>query len=186
MLLPNVFKLEKLDFIIMIKKNNKRSQAKIMEMSFMIIALVVFFVIVALFVLLISTSSMKQSANDAKTMNINSLIVGIAGTPEFNCGERLCVDTDKILVLKNSSAYKTYWADIAGLVVKKIYPADAKSIECSLGNYPACDTYTIVSPGTNVIAQSSYVNLCRREYKNGYPYQQCDLGKIIAYTKVLS
>jgi hypothetical protein len=168
------------------ERKSKLGQAKIMEMSFMIIALVVFFIIVGLFVLVISTTSFRQGANDAKKENALLLISRIADSPEFSCGEALCVDTDKLIALKNNSAYKTYWADISGLVVKKIYPEDGKGVECYLGTYPRCDTYTIIAPGANVVAQSSYVNLCRREYKNGYPYEQCELGKIIAYSKVIS
>lgn len=169
-----------------VKKRGKIGQAKIMEMSFMIIALVVFFIIIGLFVLLITTSSFRQNSNEAKKENAILLISKIADSPEFTCGENLCIDTDKLIALKNSSAYKTYWADISGLVVKKIYPIEAKSAECYLGNYPMCDTYTIAAPQANVIAQSSYVNLCRREYQNGYPYQECEIGKIIAYSKVIS
>ena len=61
----SIFKLEKLNFLMVIAKRDKKGQAKIMEMSFMIIALVVFFVIVGLFVLLISTTSFRQGANEA-------------------------------------------------------------------------------------------------------------------------
>ena len=180
-----IFKLTKHGFPMVIKKKSKQGQMKIMEMSFMIIGLVVFFVIVGMFVLLITTSSFRQKANEAKQENAILLVSKIADSPEFSCGETLCVDTDKLIVLKNSSAYRSYWADISGLVVKRIYPETNKGVECYLVNYPQCDTYTIMPPKGNVSLQSSYVNLCRREYKNGYPYEQCELGKIIAYLKVI-
>jgi hypothetical protein len=51
-------------------------------------------------------------------------------------------------------------------------------------NYDKCTTFTIKAKTTaNVIEDSSFVSLCRREYKNTYSYEQCDLGKIIISTE---
>lgn len=159
----------------------KKSQAKIKEMIFMLVFLAVLFIIVALFYLMISTSGLKQDFYESMKEGSILLAIKLADSPEMNCGESNCVDTDKLVAFKEHSAYKTFWL-VDGIVVKKIYPAENKTIECNPGNYPNCNTYTIKAPKNYSSQDSSYLSLCRIESKNNYLYKKCDLGKIIVYT----
>ena len=157
----------------------KKSQMKIQEMSFMIIAIFVFFVLVLLFYLSFSLSSLKENV-DTSTRSKNILLLEfLAGTPEFSCpySETTCVDEDKLLALKNHPAYSTFW-DVKGLVVERIFPFQNRTIECNQANYPNCNKYTLVIPKNETISDSSFVSLCIREQQT-YTYTKCDIGKII-------
>jgi len=166
--------------------NSKKAQLKIQEMSFMIIGIMIFFLLVLLFWLAVSLSGLKQTAAASTRANAILLASSLSGTPEFVCAESssLCVDSDKLVALKNHPEYTRFW-DVAGIRVEKIYPPSETRTECRVGNYPFCTTYTIVNNtlSEGYIEYSSYVSLCRREYEQGYPYQQCDLGRIVVTTK---
>ncbi len=170
-------------------KATKRAQLKIQEMSFMLIALVLFFIIAGLFFLIITNTGIKESVEKSIEKKAEMTIENIAKTPEFYCGagEQTCIDTDKIIMLKNAPEFKDYW-DVGGLVIKKVYPIEEanREVECAPGNYyTGCGKFTIKAPdasqGYNEIY--SYVSLCRKELKAGYVYDKCELGIISVYTK---
>jgi len=170
------------------------SQMRIAEMSFMIIGIVLFFVLVGIFYLTLTSSGMKEAVIQGEKENSILLVSMLAGSPEFSCADNkyaLCVDADKLLVLKNHPIYKRFWGN-TGILVKKVYPAVNNTLECSTGNYETCSKITLnevasaKSPsGAQYIQYSSYVNLCRQDYKNGYHYLKCELGKIIVSTDLV-
>jgi len=151
----------------------------------MIIALVIFFTLVLLFYLSFSMARIKETSDVLSRQKNVLLIASLAGTPEFACAETesLCVDADKVLALKNHPVYSTFW-NVDGLKIEKVFPRLNKTIECNAGNYPNCNTFTFVANKSNTIADSSYVSLCRKEFKN-YPYDRCELAKIIVWTQKL-
>ena len=155
-----------------------------MEMSFMLIAIVLFFALIALFWISISLSGLKESAYEGKREAAIMLVSMLADSPEFNCPEYYskCVDGDKLLALKSHTLYLKFWG-VDGIQVKKTYPFTNESIECTLTNYPRCNVFTIVPPASGTIEDASYVNICRKEYENNYPYDKCELGKISVFTK---
>jgi len=167
----------------------KRSQMQIQEMSFMLVGLAVFFMIVLLFYVVISLSGLKQRVAES-TREGNILLVSmLAGTPEFSCAEKstsLCVDGYKVLALKNNLNYASFW-NVDGLKIQKFYPYTNNTIECSIGNYDICNTITLVKEKptevNNLHRDSSYVTLCVRESENDYLYSRCELAKIIVSTK---
>ena len=151
----------------------------------MIIAIAVLFLLVALFWLSISLNKLNQEVYAGKKTEAVLLVSMLSESPEFNCadpGKSLCVDTDKIITLKLHPHYANFWG-VDGLQVKKVYPYENKTVECTLGNYPRCNTFTIIAPSTGEIEDSSYASLCRKEYKNGYMYDECELGKISVFTR---
>jgi hypothetical protein len=165
----------------------KKSQMNLKEMSFMIVALAIFFTLVLLFYLTISLSGLKKEVETGKRTGSILLVAKLAGSPEFACASSnsLCVDVDKIVVLLNHPDYARFWGnDVAGLRIEKIYPKINGTIECNMINYDRCTTFTIKALTTsNVIEDSSWVSLCRREYENTYNYPHCELGKIIVSTE---
>ena len=160
---------------------SKKSQAKIKEMMFMLVFLAVFFVIVGLFYLTITSSGLKKDVYESTKAGAIMLAVRLADSPEFNCGSSNCIDTDKLVVLNQNLAYVSFW-QVDGLVIKRLFPSQNSSVECTPGTYPNCNTYTIKSPSNYSSQDSSYVSLCRIESKNNYFYKKCELGKIIIYT----
>jgi hypothetical protein len=156
---------------------------RIQEMSFMIIGLAVFFAIVLLFYLAISLSGLRGNMDILSRQKNVLLIAGLAATPEFACTDNkvMCVDSDKLLALKNHPEYSTFW-NVDGLKVEKVFPLYNKTTECSYGNYPKCSTFTLVANKSNSISDSSFIVLCRKEYRD-YPYDKCELAKIVVWTE---
>jgi hypothetical protein len=163
---------------------SKRSQNRVQEMIFMILAIAVFFLIVSLFYLSVTLTNLKKTgAEGARTSSI-LLVSALASSPEFNCPDYsgICVDADKVMALSNHPEYAKFWA-VAGLRVEKVYPP-SNSVVCTKGNYPFCSIIKVISANsTNVVGDASYVNLCRRAYVNSHAYVQCELAKIVIETE---
>ena len=171
-------------------KKHKKSQMKIQEMSFMIIALAIFFILVLLFYLAVSLQGMRRDVAQSERAGGILLAAALAGTAEFSCSEyttSVCVDEDKLLALSMNQDYSKFW-NVAGITVEKIYPPIPSSrTVCTRGNYPNCNVFVIVNQtATDTISDASYVMLCRQDYRNQYSFIQCDLGKIIVSTEKIA
>ena len=167
----------------MIGKKEKKAQIKIQQMSFMLIAVTLFFVVAGLFILMITLSNLKQSATVLQENNAILLVSKIADSPEFSCGSAFgqpmtnCIDTDKLMALENKSKdYSGFWG-VSGIEVIKIYPVQGQDIECTPDNYPNCSKMTII-PSSNGTGVSNFVSLCRKDYQ-GLTYNKCELGRIV-------
>jgi hypothetical protein len=162
-------------------KTNK-GQLKIQEMSFMLLALVLFVIIAGLFYISISAGGLKKEYARISQEETITLIARVADNPELSCGKSLCIDTDKLMVLKNRPAYQGFW-DIESLKIRKIFPYSTEDIECNPGNYNTCNIFTIKSSNVDQIYDKSYVVLCRKESEERISYDKCELGMIIGGTK---
>jgi len=162
----------------------KKSQLKIQEMAFMIIAVVVFFVLVLLFFLVINLSGMKDSAFSSSREGAILLLSRLAGSPEFACSDSRanCVDADKLLALKNHPEYASFWG-VDGLRFEKLLVDINEVGECGLGNYPFCSMFTIIPNKSNSISDSTFVSLCRKEKAGSGVYDKCELGQIVVWTQ---
>jgi len=159
---------------------------KIMEMSFMILALVLFFVIVALFFLASFTSNLKEQVNLLNQQGTINTLAALSGTPEFTCGESNCVDLDKIIKLKDMVAngeYKNFW-NIGSLKIMRVYPSISGEKECTGNNYNDCNTITIKpkEAGDEEVLDWTFVSICRKESMDSAPYNKCEIGRIVAGT----
>jgi len=168
-----------------IKMKNKQAQLKIQEMSFMLLGLILFFVLAGVFFVILSNTGIKQTASRLSEAGAIATVSTLAGSPEFeaDCGTGLCIDMDKLIVLKSIDGFDNYW-NIDGLVIRKVYPYDdSGEIECNTGNYKNCNKITLVTPGSSYVeaSGSSYVSLCRKEEKGDYIYDKCDIAIISAY-----
>lgn len=169
-------KTKKIENFLAFNRRNRKGQLKIQQMAFVLIALTLFFVIVGLFVLTISFSGLKESADILKEEAALTLVSQIADSPEFRCGNVFsgtklnCVDGDKLVSLNLSqNRYKKFW-NVDGIKIKTIYPKfededgkELEDLECHQGTYPECNQITILSSvggiGTGV---SNFISLCRK------------------------
>lgn len=169
-------------------EQTKKAQFKIQQMAFMLIAVTLFFVLVGMFFVMIIFSNLKESASLLEEKNALLLVTKLANSPEFSCenafGETKinCVDSDKVMALKNNiNKYSGFWG-VSGIEIRKIYP-EGNRIECAFNNYPDCDEIKIIpGSGTGV---SNFVALCRMEKINSLfqdKFQdKCELARIIVY-----
>ena len=102
---------------------NKKGQLKIQEMSFMLLAVTIFFVLVGVLILSYKLSGLRKMATDLNEENAMTLATKLANSPEFSCGEAFgniktsCVDADKLMVLReNIDKYSKFWG-VANLLL---------------------------------------------------------------------
>ncbi len=161
----------------------KTAQLKIQQMAFMLIAITIFFVLVGMLVLAFRFSGLQESAELLEEKNALLLVTKLANSPEFSCGESFgrssvnCVDSDKVMALKeNIDKYLGFW-DVSGIEIRKIYPKTETETICDLDNYPDCNIIKVVSGGG--IGVSNFVSLCRKENIENQVQNRCELAKII-------
>lgn len=166
----------------------KTAQMKIQQMAFMLIAVTLFFALVAIFVIAFKYSGLKQSASELEEENAMMLVTKLANSPEFSCGESFgnvkidCVDADKVLALKENPAYSDFWK-VSNIEIRKIYPKTSERI-CETENYPNCSIIKIYSKEVSGFDASNFVSLCRKELLDGETYDKCELAKMmISYEK---
>jgi len=159
----------------------KRGQLKIQQMAFMLIAVVLFFALVAVFLLAIKFSSLKETAEIFGEEDAMLLVAKIANSPEFECGRAFgatrtnCVDADKLMVLLDEAGdYRDFWG-IDSLGVRKV--ADGAKNECNSDNYPECNSIELIE-GRGV-GVGNFVSLCHKESSEIGTYDKCELAKII-------
>lgn len=156
-----------------------KAQFKIQQTSIMLLAVIFLILLVAIFFLIFQTRNLRIAAVNAEENKQVLMASFISGSSEFSCkNQQFCVDTDKLMVLKNYSMYKDFWT-VTSIRVKKIYPVEPE-IVCNLGNYPNCNTYDIYQKKvTNENRVGRFVALCRYEVLEKYPVRKCDIGMIL-------
>ena len=169
------------------KKQNKKGQLKIQEMAFFLIAILLFFILVGLFVFSIVFSNISKGATDVAEARTLSSITNLADAPEFSCGEPNCVDGDKLIALTQNNKYENFWP-FSSLKVLKSSGFDKKEeemIKCTITNYPNCDIFEVYDKNVkNERTIANFVALCRVELESGFNYKKCEIAKLVAGTKL--
>lgn len=163
---------------------NKKAQLKIQQMTFMLLAVTLFFVLVGLIILAFRFSGLKESATALEEKNALLLATKLANSPEFSCGESFknakinCIDSDKIMMLKeNIDAYSNFWGKDTNIEIRIIYPLSEEK-ECTLSNYPDCNIINLESKQISS-EYSNYVALCRKQNKDGEVVDICSVAKLM-------
>jgi len=160
---------------------NNKAQLKIQQMAFMLMAITLFFVLVGMFVLVISTSNLKQTAIELQEKNALSLVSKLANSPEFSCGEAFgsqkinCIDADKLMMLKeNLAKYENFW----GISNIEIIKEGSGTTICNLVNYPNCDIIKLY-PEEISSEYSNFVALCWKDSFDGRIYDKCEVARLM-------
>jgi len=161
--------------------SSSKAQMKIQQMAFVLVALMIFFGMVALLYFSIKIGSLKKEASSLQENEAREIVRKIASSPEFaftqfDCPN--CIDFDKLLALSSRVGYKEFW-NLGFLQIKRIYP-ESKG-ECDKSNYPNCETITLINKGVGTPADA-FISLCRWEQEKG-GYFKCELGRILASGK---
>jgi len=167
----------------MVKIKSKTGQMKIQQMAFMLVAVFLFFMLVALFFLKIQLSSIKGNAEELEKEQAISSIKVIANMPEFNCGSRqnLCLDKDKLKIMSTEfkESYENFWP-IASI---KVYTIDSNELKKCPG--VDCNYFEVYESGqTNSKEFSTFVSVCEKLKENGYIYDKCEIGKLSVGMKI--
>ncbi len=166
---------------------SSKAQLKIQEMAFFIVAIVLFFVLVGLFVLSIIFSNLYKGATEVAEQRTLSSIINLADSPEFSCGEPNCVDADKLISLMQNKKYNNFWP-FSSLMLRRGQAFDKtenEMIKCTMENYPECDVFEVYDKNVkNERTIASYVALCRKEIENNFVYDKCEIAEFIAGTEL--
>jgi len=159
----------------------KKAQLKIQEMSFILVAIILFFALAGLFLFSIYYRNIQEKVTEQGKKNAVLIAESIGSLPEFSCGE-LCVDADKLMVMQDRKQYNSFWPkDITKIEVVKIWPKNSEI--CNEENYPNCGDFLIYDSEENTRQVSSFVKICRKEKKEQV-YEKCELGKILVGYRV--
>jgi len=163
----------------------KKAQMKIQQMSFLLIAVFILFVLLGMILVSMYMKSVQKGALELQEQNAQLLVSKIANAPEFSCGlvyssseKTNCIDADKVLILKESiSKYENFWG-LSNIEIIKLYPTSIDR-ECTLQNYPNCNTINLMGNSTASGDAYNFVSLCRKERYNGEIINKCELAKLI-------
>lgn len=163
----------------------KRSQIKIQQTVFMLLAVTLFFVLVGLAFLGFKMSQIRGSASDVEKERAIQLVSKIANSPEFSCGDSFntgaidCIDSDKVMALRERrSDYSGFWGD-SNIEIRRIYPKIDGNVVCDIGNYPNCNIIEIIKTSSQGTYYSNFVSLCRKEAKEDEVYNKCEVAKVM-------
>ncbi len=160
-------------------KMNNKGQMKTQQMAFVLVAIMIFFSMVALFYPPPPPPPLENAVNALSESQSVESVRKIFGTPEFawvsDCPN--CIDLDKVLALKYraNTSYNGFWKDVPYLKVERVYPKFG-NIECNKGNYPDCDTISIIEGASGFTSHDAFVALCR--YDQSTEGKRCELGKV--------
>ncbi len=167
---------------------NKRAQFKIQQMAFMLIAVILFFALVGIFVLAFNLSSLKETANLLEGQNAMLLVSRLANSPEFSCGNAYggtrvnCVDFEKVIILQQDAAkYRSFWG-VANIEIRKILNSEPEVI-CNLGNYRNCNVIKLLNSSSQGYDYSTFVSLCWKEPNDNGLYDKCEMANLIVRYK---
>lgn len=167
----------------------KLGQFKIQQMAFMLIAVVIFFALVGIFVLGYGLSGLKQTANLLEVQNAMLLVSKLANSPEFSCGQAYggtrvnCIDFDKVMMLKQDiSKYRGFWG-VSNIEIRKTIGQE-QEVLCNLANYPNCNTLKLLENTSQGYDYSNFVSLCWKE-KSAVEviYDKCEIARLIVRYK---
>jgi hypothetical protein len=168
----------------------KKGQLKIQEMAFMLVAVVLFFVLIGLFVMSIVFTGLEDEATRLAEEKTLAAVTSLADTPELSCiaAKSNCIDGDKLISLinLNNSAYDKFWPFSSLRVIKLngFGKEDNELIKCTYANYPDCELFEIYDKEVdNERVVGSFVALCRKDFENERTFDKCEVAKIIAGTE---
>lgn len=158
----------------MVTNFGNRAQLKIQEMSFMLLALAFFFVLVFLFYIAFQYTNLQKTATNLAEKQALTSLAKVAEMPELTCGT-LCIDSDKLMILKKLPEYRKLLG-FSSLSVRAIYPRN--DVECTDKTYPNCGYYNIFTKNVDERQLSTFVSLCRQEIINNLEIKKCEIAKL--------
>jgi len=163
---------------------SKKAQMKIQQMAFVLVAIVLFFAMAAIFYLTIYTADLREKAEYLQEKEAIELVRAIAGTPEFSFSSEPCsgcIDLDKALIIAGEDDYEDFW-NLDALWIERIYPKP-NDRECTQANYPDCGQITIIKNSGELSSDASAFVILARYTEENTGYVKYEIGRIHAKTK---
>ncbi len=153
-----------------------KGQLKIQEMAFVLVAIMIFFAMIALIYFSVRLNSLEGDVQNLEDDYAKEIVKKITLSPEFSwesgsCDS--CLDFDKAFLLKDRKSYQNFW-ELDYLAVERVHPVSNRG-ECNNDNYPDCGIVTIRNV-TKGAPADTFVSICRIEDGK----TKCELGRIYA------
>ncbi len=153
-----------------------KSQLKIQQMAFMLMAVFIFFILAGLFYILSQSHNIKRTAELKDQKRAIELVNNLADSAEFSCGN-YCIDADRAVVLGNRAVYKNLWK-VSSIKIRTSSNS-SKDTVCTKANYPKCNLIVVYDKKVGETTVYSYVSVCKRVKEKEYVEYRCDIGKFI-------
>lgn len=106
---------------------SKKAQMKIQQMAFMLVAIMIFFAMVAIVYFTITFSKLQDTASDLREEEAKELARQMAGTPELMFSKQASpysstVDLDKAFYIKKLGTYQNKFWNLDYLAIERVYP----------------------------------------------------------------
>jgi hypothetical protein len=152
----------------------KKAQLKIQQMTFMLLAITLFFILALLFFLAVKVVDLERDAIESQRDKAANLAGKISSNPELIFEDDAnSIDADKLMILQRESKYRDYFG-VKGIIVEKIYPPGS-SVDCDSRNYPNCNKIKLFTISDSAPTKS-FVSWCSKQTVNGNSYDKCELA----------
>lgn len=170
----------------MVIEINKMADMKIMQMTFMILFVFIFFTFAGLFFLTIQSGKITENYNALEKERVMSSTETIANMPELNCdsSRTLCLDEDKIITFTSmSNSYKNFWP-VTSIKVTRVFPRGIEGRAYPQSNYSYYSIYD--SKQKNIAEYGTFVSVCKVVKTEGVAQEVCELGRLELGIKIAS
>ncbi len=169
---------------------SKRSQMKIQQMAFVLVAIMIFFGFVALIYFSLTLTNISRISQQLRDNEAREIVNTISSSPELaftSAGDcSFCIDLEKVILLKEDQDYKKFW-NLDYLMIERVYPSIDGEIECTRadlqGSKLECNQITIIQSTGTIAAKKAFVTLVR--YDSEIKNFRYELGRIHASGKNL-
>ncbi|MFH1802149.1 MAG: hypothetical protein ABH864_01720 [archaeon] len=163
---------------------------KIQQMAFMLVAIMIFFAMVAIVYFTIVLAKVQGTADDLREQEAKELARQMSGTPELTFSQdgissSSTIDLDKAYILAKTDNFKRKYWNLDYLMIERIYPETPAGKENCLqtNNYPNCRELVLIDKtgGNYSGTMTSPIALARWDQNigsNGIGGYRFELGRI--------
>lgn len=137
--------------------SSRKAQMKIQQMAFMLVAVMIFFAMVAIVYFTIVFARIQDTADDLREREAKELARQMSSTPElmFSQGSSpfsASLDFDKAHFLSQNLDFKRKYWNLEYLMIEKVYPPPTQNQEDCALYYPDCKELVIIDNANGMYA----------------------------------
>lgn len=130
-------------------KFSKKAQMKIQQTAFMLVAVMIFFAMIAIVYFTIVIAKLQDTVDDLREQEAKELARQMSGTPELifskqGFPESSTVDFDKAIALSEHDVFKRKYWNLDFLMIERIYRSPNQGVECNINNRETCHYLVLI------------------------------------------
>lgn len=134
---------------------HSKAQLKIQEMAFVLLAVVLLFALIFVFLARFQYAQLEKTATELRQEKTTNMLRVVASMPELACsGKALCIDEDKLEAFKLvKNKYSELWQEssIVKVAIEEVFP---KGKEFAIYNEPS-------QASQGKLTYATFVSLCQ-------------------------